>query len=106
MVCTERKFILAIIVTLSLFVGLLGIMGSVYTKIPKNRFCPRAVVETQVLEAEGSVSKIGQWVAEFYSPFFSFAPTAFYVASFRYEARNTPYSLTTLIPARDPPSIN
>ena len=106
MVCTERKFISAIIVTLSLFVALGGIVGSSYAKISKNKFSPPRVVEIRGIETEGSASKIGQFVAEFFSPFFSFAPTEFYVAIYRFEARSNPFSLTTLIPARAPPSIS
>jgi hypothetical protein len=106
MVCTERKFILTIIMTLALLIALLGIGGSSYAKTSNNKFNSHTVIETQIIEVEGSVSEIGQWVAESYPPFFTFAPTAFYVVSFRYEVRNVPYSLTTLIPARAPPSIN
>jgi hypothetical protein len=106
MVCIERRFSIAIIIAVSLFVAVLGIVGSSYAKISKNRFCPPTVVETQVIETEGSVSKIDQCAAELYSPFFSFAPTAFYIESSQYEARNNPQSLTNLVSPRAPPSIN
>jgi hypothetical protein len=106
MVFTESKFILAVIVPLSLFIALQGIGGSSYAKSSKKRFSPRTFVETQVIEADGSVNVTGKWVADFHTPFFSFAPTAFSVASFRCDARNKTSCLSSLIPARASPSIS
>ena len=102
----ERKIIKAIILTLSLFIAILGIWGSSYAKTSKSRFIPHTIVEIQEIEAEVSVIKIGQGIAEFYYPFSLFAPAAFYLTSFRPEARQTSHGSTTLIPARAPPSIN
>lgn len=105
MLYIERKFLLPIIVTISLFIAILGIGGPSYGKTFKNRFSPRTAVEIQVKETEGGVNKIGQ-VAEFCSSLFSFVPTASYIASFHNETRNAPSYLTTLIPARSPPLVN
>ncbi len=104
MLYIERKFLLPITVTVSLFVSLLGIGGPSYAKTFKNRFSPCTVVEIQAKETEGGVSKIGQ-VAEFCSPLFPFVPTASYIASFHDETRIGPSDVTALIPARSPPLV-
>jgi hypothetical protein len=106
MACTGSKFIFAVIVFLALFIALPGTGVPSCAKASKKGFSPRAVVETQAIETDGSVSKTGKLVAALHCPFFSFEPADFYVASFVYEARYWPSSVSTLIPARASPSIN
>jgi len=106
MLYIERKFLLPIIVTVTLFIAIQGIRGPSYAKTFKNRFSSRTAVEIQVKETEGEVNKIGQ-VAEFCSSLFSFVPTAdYYIARFHNKTRNAPSYLSTLIPARSPPLVN
>ena len=106
MACTESKFVFAVIVFLALFIALPGTGVPSCAKNSKKGFSPRAVVETQVIEIDGTVNKTGKLVADLYCPLFSFEPAAFYYAIFLHEAQYRPSSLSTLIPARASPSIN
>jgi hypothetical protein len=101
-----KKFRLAVIVPLSLFMALLATGGPGSAGTSKMVFCPRAVVETTIMDAGGSVNNIDKLAIDLYFPCFSFAPSAFCVASFRYDARIEPCSLSTLIPARASPSFS
>lgn len=104
-ISTERKFLLPVIVTVSLFLALLGMRVPNYAKPSNGKSSPRNVVEIQVKENEESISKACQ-VIEFHGNAHSFAPTLFYVAAFQHETLNYPSVLMDATPARAPPLVN
>jgi hypothetical protein len=102
---TERKFLLPVIITVSLFLALPGMRAPSHAKPSNGKPSPRNVVEIQVKETEESIGKVCQ-VVEFNNNPHSFAPTLFYVEAFRHEACNSPPVLMEVTTARAPPPVN
>jgi hypothetical protein len=104
MFSTNRKFLLPVVITVSLLVAFLGMRVPNYAKPLKNKSSTRAVLEVQAKETKEGLNKSGQLVA-LRGNISTFAPTTFYIDAFHHQTRCSTSILVTSAPARASPPV-